>query len=450
MAKVVVTPITNGNNVSSINNNFATLAAALNDGALWRDNPPSTANQVENDIDMNSNNLLNVGLIDAEDFTIGGENLDQGLVATVTQAAATAVAASATAVAAANSATAITAGALQKTNNLSDLGSIATAKANLGLVKADVGLGNVDNTSDVNKPVSTATQTALNLKANIAGQAFTGAISSTGVISNTDTTQSSGSGTGAIVTLGGIGVAKNANVGGTLGVTGVITAGAAINATGQITSTTTINAGSNLTIIGAQNTSKNFFMQNTGGASRWVIYTDGSTESGSNAGANFNIARYNDAGTLIDNPVIISRASGAVVIKGATSGNPITAGYVGEYVTSTNAGVGLSTSTNGNVVALALTAGEWDVSGVVHYIPNSTTSFLRAQQGMSTTSLTMPGLGAFTTNFVQATNSGNPDHVTPTVRVRSSVSFTVYLVANAVFTVSTMSCDGFVRATRVA
>jgi hypothetical protein len=32
------------------------------------------------------------------------------------------------------------------------------------LVKGDVGLGNVDNTSDANKPVSTATQTALNLK----------------------------------------------------------------------------------------------------------------------------------------------------------------------------------------------------------------------------------------------------------------------------------------------
>jgi len=32
--------------------------------------------------------------------------------------------------------------------------------------KTDVGLGNVDNTSDVNKPVSTATQTALNLKQN--------------------------------------------------------------------------------------------------------------------------------------------------------------------------------------------------------------------------------------------------------------------------------------------
>ena len=34
-----------------------------------------------------------------------------------------------------------------------------------GIVKGDVGLGNVDNTSDANKPISTATQTALNLKA---------------------------------------------------------------------------------------------------------------------------------------------------------------------------------------------------------------------------------------------------------------------------------------------
>jgi hypothetical protein len=33
--------------------------------------------------------------------------------------------------------------------------------------KSDIGLGNVDNTSDLNKPISTATQTALDLKANL-------------------------------------------------------------------------------------------------------------------------------------------------------------------------------------------------------------------------------------------------------------------------------------------
>jgi hypothetical protein len=42
------------------------------------------------------------------------------------------------------------------------------------LTKSSVGLANVDNTSDANKPVSTATQTALDAKAPIAAPSFTG------------------------------------------------------------------------------------------------------------------------------------------------------------------------------------------------------------------------------------------------------------------------------------
>jgi len=44
--------------------------------------------------------------------------------------------------------------------------SVAGKTGVVTLVKADVGLGNVDNTSDANKPISTATQTALNAKEN--------------------------------------------------------------------------------------------------------------------------------------------------------------------------------------------------------------------------------------------------------------------------------------------
>jgi hypothetical protein len=44
--------------------------------------------------------------------------------------------------------------------------SVAGRQGAVTLTKTDVGLDNVDNTSDANKPVSTATQTALNGKAN--------------------------------------------------------------------------------------------------------------------------------------------------------------------------------------------------------------------------------------------------------------------------------------------
>lgn len=45
-----------------------------------------------------------------------------------------------------------------------------------GVTKGMVGLGNVDNTSDANKPVSTAQQTALDLKAALASPTFTGTV----------------------------------------------------------------------------------------------------------------------------------------------------------------------------------------------------------------------------------------------------------------------------------
>ena len=47
---------------------------------------------------------------------------------------------------------------VKKVNN------VAPVAGNVALAKADIGLGNVDNTSDANKPISTATQAALDLK----------------------------------------------------------------------------------------------------------------------------------------------------------------------------------------------------------------------------------------------------------------------------------------------
>lgn len=60
-------------------------------------------------------------------------------------------------------------GDMLKSENLSGLANNATARTNIGL-------GNVDNTSDADKPVSTAQATAIGLKANTASPTFTGTV----------------------------------------------------------------------------------------------------------------------------------------------------------------------------------------------------------------------------------------------------------------------------------
>ena len=67
--------------------------------------------------------------------------------------------------------------------------SVAGKTGVVTLVKADVGLANVDNTSDVNKPISTATQDALNLKANAADTVLTGIPTAPTAAVGTNTTQ---------------------------------------------------------------------------------------------------------------------------------------------------------------------------------------------------------------------------------------------------------------------
>lgn len=54
----------------------------------------------------------------------------------------------------------------------------------------------------------------------------------------------------------------------------------------------------------------------TSGLNRFYLGIDQTAEGGSNAGSNFFLGRYNDAGVWIDNPLTINRATGAVVANG--------------------------------------------------------------------------------------------------------------------------------------
>jgi hypothetical protein len=69
--------------------------------------------------------------------------------------------------------------ATAKSEAISEAGTAADTKVSTAvaaLTKSSVGLANVDNTSDANKPVSTATQTELDLKAPKASPTFTGTV----------------------------------------------------------------------------------------------------------------------------------------------------------------------------------------------------------------------------------------------------------------------------------
>jgi len=67
--------------------------------------------------------------------------------------------------------------------------SVAGRTGVVVLTKTDVGLANVDNTADTAKPVSTAQQTALNLKANLASPSLTGTPTAPTATAGTNTTQ---------------------------------------------------------------------------------------------------------------------------------------------------------------------------------------------------------------------------------------------------------------------
>lgn len=155
-----------------INNNFEAVADKI-DTLVSRDG--DTPNQMESNLDMNSNRITNLpaptnvneparlqDIIDivsegVADSTIEGSKLAPGAAATNLGATAFGL----------------------------DLINDADAAAG----RTTLGLGNVNNTADTAKPVSTAQQTALDLKANLASPTFTGTPTAPTATAGTNTTQ---------------------------------------------------------------------------------------------------------------------------------------------------------------------------------------------------------------------------------------------------------------------
>lgn len=86
------------------------------------------------------------------------------------------------------------------TSNSATATTVNITKADFGLTKSDVGLSNVDNTADTAKPISTATQTALNAKQNTLTTAQLAVVNASAYTS-TEKTKLAGIATGAEVNV---------------------------------------------------------------------------------------------------------------------------------------------------------------------------------------------------------------------------------------------------------
>ena len=111
---------------------------------------------------------------------------------------------------------------------------------NINITNTDVGLGNVDNTSDLNKPISTATQTALNTKQNT----ITNSDSITEGVTNLFLTTGERT---KLTNTSGVNTGDQTNITGTAAnVTGIV----AVANGGTGTATPSLVAGTNVTITG--------------------------------------------------------------------------------------------------------------------------------------------------------------------------------------------------------
>lgn len=143
-------------------------------------------------------------------------------------------------------------------------------------------------------------------------------------------------------------------------------------------------------------------------------------------------------------------------IIGTTTNNNAAAGSVGEFISATIASgsaVAVTSNTALDITSVSLTAGDWDVWGVIYYKPDVGTQVSVVYSSCSTTTASVDTtVGRFANqtygNQVVQTYDPQTTIICPTSRFSLSGTTTVYLVGLSVFTISTMTAYGGIFARR--
>ncbi len=153
---------------------------------------------------------------------------------------------------------------------------------------------------------------------------------------------------------------------------------------------------------------------------------------------------------------IKKKGNGNVDVQGCIDGSSAPAGYLGEYISQgvlVGSAPGLTSTVTANITSISLTAGDWDVTGTVQNAPGPGTTTASWYGGISTTSATLPTIGAENNcagfaNMAALANFLVGVTIGP-MRINLAATTTVYLVVNSVFAVSSQNAYGFIGARRV-
>ncbi len=140
------------------------------------------------------------------------------------------------------------------------------------------------------------------------------------------------------------------------------------------------------------------------------------------------------------------------VLVATATDDAAAAGALGQFVSATVAGdspVALTTATGANVSSISLTAGDWDVEGIVTLIESSASVTIR-QAGINLTSSTVPTDGTEVRDDRATTTTTQRVSLTPTrKRISLASTTTIYLTANVTFSAGTVEAYGHISARRV-